>query len=481
MHRGWLVLFAGVAGLVSWQIGDTYIARMSNPGGYHLVAVANELTQSPSSRPRRVVVVLADGLRLDAALGMRTTQRLLAAGQCRPTDVGAPSLSRAVYTVYSTGLEQDRTGIRNNDEKRPVAAQSIWQVARAKGLRVEGRSDVTWWRETFPDGFDTYAEKATFEAPRAAVTLIHPVGIDEAGHDFGAASARYAEEVAKVDGDFGRLLDGLDLERDLVVFLSDHGHTGRGGHGGRSPEVSIVLSCFAGHGVTHGGLLSGMLAVDVAPALAVLTGLPFPRHMRAGDDDLDTVLRIADVATLGTNYMTDRDIAIRGFRAANPSWPVVYEEGRSAQAWKLGALLALIVVVCGLGGGWRTGLWVAATAAAAVAAHIFIFGSFDVSGINKRATYVRMASLMWMSVALVAFLARWSWARDLGVAVRDQALLVAVGLLINLALPWIFGWPLGFPAPTPRFYFLPFFAGLGTVWMAAGLAAAAGVAWVARR
>jgi hypothetical protein len=31
---------------------------------------------------------------------------------------------------------------------------------------------------------------------------------------------------------------------------------------------------------------------------------------------------------------------------------------------------------------------------------------------------------------------------------------------------WVFGEPLGFPAPTPRMYYLPFFASIATLWSA---------------
>jgi hypothetical protein len=482
-----VLLFAAATGVAAWQLGDGYAARMSYPKGYALVTVDDPTGAPPKSRPRRAVVVVADGLRYDAALGMAATKRLAAAGQCRPMDVGAPSLSRPVYTALSTGVEQDRSGVRNNDDDRAAAARSIWEVARKAGLRVEARSELDWWRETFPAAFDATVvrprEEDYFAPPLTAdLTLIHPVYIDEIGHDHGGLSAEYAAAVARLDVELGALLAKVDLARDLVVLLSDHGHSARGGHGGRTPEVSTVLACFAGHGVAlRSGQLPGMLAIDVAPALAVLLGLPYPPNMRAGADNLDVILRIADPRVLGSRYLIDRDIALTRFRTSNPDWPAVYDEGRSAHAWKLGALLAMIVMGVGLTGGWRAGVWLVVTVAAAVIFHVAWFGSFDVTAINQRSPYVRAASAQWITIWLLAFAARWAWARDLDVAVRDLIVATAAGLLVCVALVWIFGWPLGFPAPTPRFFFLPYFAAIGTMWLAATLGGAALARLIFRR
>ena len=87
---------------------------------------------------------------------MPTLARLQERGQCRLTDVGSLPMSRPVYAVLSTGLEADRAGNRDNDDTGPLAAQSIWELARAAGLRVAAVSELPWWQELFPRGFDDY-------------------------------------------------------------------------------------------------------------------------------------------------------------------------------------------------------------------------------------------------------------------------------------------------------------------------------------
>src|SRR6185295_16428165 len=110
---------------------------------------------------------------------------------CRTTDVGPISVSRPVYAVLSTGLEQDRTGSRNNDETSPLAAESIWQVARREGLDVRGWSGVPWWQQLFTDGFTRYEvlapEVDLFAAAELGdLTLLHPLYVDEIGHKRGS-------------------------------------------------------------------------------------------------------------------------------------------------------------------------------------------------------------------------------------------------------------------------------------------------------
>ena len=131
-----LIFLCAVLMLAGDVLSETYVSRLPNHAGYHLVSVEDPLPaalRAPGVRPRHTVLVVIDGLRLDLATTMASVQRLRAEGQCRRTDVGPLSVSRPVYAVMSTGLEQDRTGSRNNDDQSPLAAESIWQVARQAG------------------------------------------------------------------------------------------------------------------------------------------------------------------------------------------------------------------------------------------------------------------------------------------------------------------------------------------------------------
>ena len=490
------MVVSGFAALAAHCLGDSYIDRLSDHAGLYLVAADNDVGEGPLVRPARAIVIVVDGLREDAAREMKATAALSEAGQCRTTNVGALSVSRPVYALISTGLEADRTGARNNDDPSPIGVESIWEVARDAGLHVSAASELLWWQQLFPRGFDDYLVVADptqniFErAALADLTLIHPVYVDEAGHDHGGTSASYRAAVARVDADLAAFISGLDLERDLVVLTADHGHSRRGGHGSPSRDVSRVLSCWAGPGVTHsaGGAMD---ARTIAPTLAVLLGLPFPRHMRAVDDDLDTVWDIVEADAVGAPYAARRTLDIEGMRATNrvalgrwlgadpdeARWTALYEaRGRRSSLLYLGALaLALLGLVVSLAVRrltWRRSAlviaWMIAIVATSIALYIAMRGSLDFTSINRRALFIR-TSLMCCGAAVAAgvgvHLAVW---RDLQRLTIDLVSLVLVVTAADAAHPLVYGWRMGFPLPGPTTLFGPFFM--------ASLIAALGVA-----
>src|SRR5262249_10868858 len=128
------------------------------------------------------------------------------------------------------------------------------------------------------------------------------------------------------------------------------------GHGGTQPELTHVLTCFAGRGVARRGDLGRMDGQSLGPALALLVGLPFPRHMRAGDDDLDVLFDIADGGVLSADYLEDRRTALTRFRTSNAielakwlgdgvpaTWTSLYARERTAQTTRLMAGSVVLV------------------------------------------------------------------------------------------------------------------------------------------
>lgn len=485
---------------VAVWFGETYISRLAHHPGYFLVANDDAVAEPFPVRPRRTVVVVADGLGSSFARQMRSARRLEAIGQCRITDVGPISVSRPVYAVISTGLEQDRTGARNNDETAPLAADSIWEVAREAGLEVVGVSDVPWWQQLFPRGFDRYAARPEQENYFATtelgdLTLIHASYIDHAGHAHGAASAVYAEAVERLDDELLGLIDKkLDLTRDLVVLTADHGHSRSGGHGGRAPEIAEVWTCFAGRGVARLGEGSAIHSHAIAGTLAVLLGLRFPRHMRAGDDDLDVLSEVAAADAFAADYLIKRREGVERARAINAearagwlggagSWADVYaQEGRRQRVRMaiVGAAVATLFAFAarrrrlGVAGGLRLALWCAAVMAAAVAVHVLMLGSFDWTAINLRERYLRAAPLV-CAIAVAPAIA-WSLWREGRPRLAGHLLTLSLlGVAVNVGHVAVFGWPLGFPLPGPAALLLPFFAAFFTV--VHGLLAALAAGW----
>jgi hypothetical protein len=484
-----LLLAACVGGLaVVLVLGLSYGGRLSDHGGFFRVTVADTaLAVDGLRRPRKTVVVVVDGLGYAEAQTMHSLARLARHGQCRKTDVGSLSLSRPVYAVLSSGLEADRNGVRFNDDPSPLATDSLWDAAKEAGLSAAVVSELPWWRELFPRAFDAYVlgERADnfFEmAPAADVRLIHPLYVDEAGHESGADSPQYGAAVGRIDRELEQFLSGpeVDLGRDLVVVTADHGHSALGGHGGRQDRIANVLTCFAGVGVRRDAEVGRLHSTTVGPALAVLMGLRFPADMRAGDDELEVLWEIADAGAFPGAYLADRRAAVERFRAENQervrewlaasggSWDLFYAWHRGQQINRvlpLVGLLALTLVLQarahrGRGGAWFGLLFVALFAAGAWALQVLLRGSFDLSSVAFREDFLRFTILLGVSWTGAAVGLHWLARRDMGGLVVDLAVLSILGTLLNVAHPVAFGWVLGFPVPPAPAFFFPYWAAL---------------------
>lgn len=481
---------------ICYALGNTYIDRLPDHHGFYLIDAPNRASGAPATRPRHAVVVLIDGLRQDAARNMGSMQALAATGRCGPTDTGNLTVSRPVYAMISSGVEADRTGVRNNDETRPAPVESLWGVARGAGLRVRGYSGLPWWRELFPAGFDDYEVVRDREidlfahATLADLTLIHVLYVDDAGHDAGADSTAYRAAVARADRELGGLLARLDLGRDLLVVTADHGHSAAGGHGGTAPEIARVETCWAGVGIGTGAA-PPLDARTIAPALAVLLGVPFPRHLTAGDDvDLIFDLVATDAANASARRGDLEQVrAVHRARLAGwlgteeGTWAALYQSERAAQRTR--ALLALGAIALLIGVslwrrrlGWAqaaaSAVWMAGLVGACAALFAAARGSFDFTAINLRSEFVRASLCICIGVGAVgAIIHLLAW-RDPRRLVADLATAVATVAALGATHAVVFGWPMGFPLPAPAALFWPFFAAP----LALGLAAIASLAAV---
>lgn len=503
-----------LATLASSVTGGSYRARLSLPEGTFLVS-SNDPGPPRALRPRppRAVVVVLDGLGWEEARGMRALALLGDRGQCRKTDVGSLPMSRPVYAVLSSGLEQDRTGVRDNQDAAPLAAETLWAIARERGLQVAAISELSWWRELAPNGFDRYdmpprAADYLQQAPRLDLTLVHPVYLDEIGHAHGAGSPAYAAAVARADQELLGLLSRLDLRRDLVLVTADHGHTLRGGHGGLQDRVRSVLTCLAGPGVraehreTQGARTAATFAplrsTTIAPLLSVLLGLRLPQHLRAGpaagDDDLDSLPALLDPAAFPTGYLADRQRAVAAARASNqaqlrawlpagvePSWRALYRWHRLYQLLRgLPALLLLLLIGAAhaaahrrLAGrdraAWSGRGFVLLTLTAVLALHVALRGSFDMSAIPDRERFISFSVELSLACGLLGAALHLRWRRSRPALLVDGAALLLLLGAVALGHPLAFGWRVGFPLPPPPLYFLPYLLALVVPGLGAGM------------
>ncbi|MBX3187270.1 MAG: alkaline phosphatase family protein [Labilithrix sp.] len=474
-------LFAIAGALYAFWFGFGYAGVHPNHAGVFLVPVEDRVDAPLPMRPRHTVLVVVDGLRRDAAETMTSTRRIAAAGQCRVSDQGTYTFSRPEYALLSTGLEVDRNGARSNDCADPMGAESIWQIARQSGLVVAGSGHLDWFDELFAGGFDRFRlakshDENVFDvAELADLNLFHPLYIDEAAHLHRPASPEHAAAVARVDREIGALLDRLDLTRDVVVMTADHGHRDEGGHGGVQPDVRYVLACFGGLGVARvendAATRRPFDGRVTAPALSLLMGLRFPKHMRAGhgEDGLDAlweVTRFDDAA-----YVADRKAAVERFREINRvaleghlgGPPGTWSRLEAQEAARVTPKLYLMAIVLFALFGARVVLlgldarrvvamlaWIGFVVLATYLVHRRLMGELDFSAINRKEAFLPKSFVTTgLAVLLGAGVHALSSARrGLARYVDDASTLVMLLLAANMGHIFVYGWPLPFPLPS---------------------------------
>jgi hypothetical protein len=287
---------------------------------------------------RRVFVVVIDGLRLDRSYELPFLDELRRRGVDSEATSHYPTWSRPNYVSILTGVPPPASGVRTNHHATPVALDSLMDRARAAGLRVATATDYDVLPRLFlrprgsgptpaPVELDTQA--AIDRDPNAALdldSLEHPAAppgirapdadlaspfddaryapwpggftesgsaltagradlvillvgaVDAAGHAHGGDSPAYRDAAVTADRAVARALARVELARDAVIVTADHGHTGRGGHGGIEPEVLAVPLIAAGAGIRPGATASDARLIDLAPTVSALLGLPAPGH-----------------------------------------------------------------------------------------------------------------------------------------------------------------------------------------------------------
>ena len=291
------MLAASIAGAVVLAAGAYSYAEKAWNGvvDYESPYAAVDLPASTETSvvAPRVVLVIVDGLRLDASRRMSSMESLRGYGADLVVSTAEPSLSYPNWTTILSGTTQDHHGVVTNWHEGASPVETLLDTADRANVPfvVVGPSDLATlypaalqadasyfdeWSDEYLSA--TYVDKTLeFVAEKnPRFVLLHLPDIDESGHDFGGTSDEYETTVARVDGDLRRLVEGLQDTQTAFVVVSDHGHVDSGGHGGWEAEVTRVPCVIAGAGVRA---MQGEAAQeDVAPTVAVLAGLPVPRH-----------------------------------------------------------------------------------------------------------------------------------------------------------------------------------------------------------
>lgn len=245
----------------------------------------------PDQSPRTVLVII-DGLRVDTTDQMPNFQTLRQYGADMVAVTPQPSLSYPTWTTILSGATPDISGVTTNWFEGAVPVETLIDSALGAGLGVAvsapedfvtlydaDRAQATYfaeWTKEYMSG--TYVDQAIDLArgTNPALLIVHLPDVDEAGHDYGGASAEYLQAAQRIDGEVIRLVQALQDDRTLFVITADHGHLDAGGHGGWESVVRQVPAVFVGQAAS---LERGRISqTDIAPTIAAFLGIPVPAH-----------------------------------------------------------------------------------------------------------------------------------------------------------------------------------------------------------
>ena len=229
----------------------------------------------------RLVFVLLDGLAATATPCMGYMQSLVDAGTARHTELIAelPPLSRPIYATLLSGKRPAESGITHNDDTRPCPEPHIFSRARAAGL-VTAAAAYHWMSELcnarlFDAARDRHTDNAALPIAHGHfyrtdaypddelfhdaaslqlrhnphLLLVHSMGIDNAGHLYGAASREYRNAARRADGLLARWLPRWMEAGYAVLVTSDHGMDADGSHNDTNDACRRVPLWLAGETV----------------------------------------------------------------------------------------------------------------------------------------------------------------------------------------------------------------------------------------
>jgi predicted AlkP superfamily pyrophosphatase or phosphodiesterase len=262
----------------------------------------------------KVILVISDGLRYDSAVaGMGFLGHLVEAklGTLYKVICEMPSMSRPMYETIHTGVPVTVHGIVSNLVVRTSLRPNLFRLARAAG-KVTAAAAYFWFSELYNRApydpvedcevddlslpiqhgrFYTQDEHPDIElfATGAMLVrkfnpdylLIHPMGMDDSGHKYGANSAEYRNQAIHQDMWLAKYLSEWMETGYTILVIGDHGMNADGNHGGTTPEVREVPLYMIRPGSSNKGDTGEVVSqLQIAPTICKLLEMEIPETMK---------------------------------------------------------------------------------------------------------------------------------------------------------------------------------------------------------
>ncbi len=279
-----LATITAVGGLRTWdELNDREPLLAGLPA-----SGARQLSAPPARVARRIVMIIADGLNADRSSQLASLKMIHQRGVRARGMAAGPTLSTPSYVTWMTGLDPVDSGVRTNRYRISFPLDSVIRRAHEAGLQTMTyeSGDRPLLPVLFGPSISRHLQGAAAwvqvlaGVEGADLAILALAECDHAGHLYGAQHPRYGHAVTQLEQKIQQVLGLLDLKRDLLVVVNDHGHLPGGGHGGKEEAARRLFLVMAGPGIIHQSGEGRMDQKDLAPTLALLLGLPPPAHNR---------------------------------------------------------------------------------------------------------------------------------------------------------------------------------------------------------
>jgi len=252
---------------------------------------------------QRVVVVVLDGLRVDAidAFALPTLMGLRRNGAYATAITVEPSVTWTAMTSLMTGVPAAVHGVVSDSIHLPRPCGVIDPLAATlaeRGLptsavlaripvifrgvasaigRKLGVGHLRFVGEGAADILESAHDRLTTQ--NRGLILLHWPDADRAGHEHGWMSPAYAEASMALDRALAKLLDIVDAHPDtLVIALADHGGGGVNpkDHESDHPHDRLIPLVFVGAGVIPGEIGVHASLLDVPATILWALGVERP-------------------------------------------------------------------------------------------------------------------------------------------------------------------------------------------------------------
>jgi predicted AlkP superfamily pyrophosphatase or phosphodiesterase len=262
----------------------------------------------------KVILVLSDALRYDTAVAqMGYLGHLVETSQASLYRVTGelPSMSRPMYETVHTGQPSSAHGITSNYVVRRSNQPNVFQIAHEAG-KVTAAAAYSWFSELYNRApydriedrevddeslaiqhgrfysEDDYPDVELFAGAALLVRrftpdylLVHPMGMDTVGEEFGSDSPEYRKQAILQDILLANLVPEWLGRGYSVLVTGDHGIDEHGAHGGTSGGVRTVPLFVIRPGLPGLGDSGETIPMlQIAPTVLALLGLPIPETMK---------------------------------------------------------------------------------------------------------------------------------------------------------------------------------------------------------